>query len=125
MDQTGSRWARNPSQSGYSIPLILIGGNQRFFPDFVAWGKKDVFLIDTKATFLLQDMRNKLVKLVQAAGRPNVHIRFVVDGKLDSFGASVSTDGFTVVGFKPDQSVKYRRVPDLSSAALTAIGTSI
>lgn len=84
-----------------------------------------MFLIDTKAPFLLQDMRNKLVKLVQAAGRPNVHIRFVVDGKLDSFGASVSTDGFTVVGFKPDQSVKYRRVPDLSSAALTAIGTSI
>lgn len=121
LDQLGSRWARNPSQSGYSIPLILLGGNQRFFPDFIAWGKKDVFLIDTKGSHLVQDMRDKLVRLVQAPGRPKVHIRFVINGKLDSNGQQISADGFTVVGFKPDQSVKYRSVADLNEAAQAAI----
>lgn len=121
LDRLDVPWVRNPSQSGYYIPIIRIGGNSKFFPDFIAWGTKDVFVIDTKGSHLEQDMRNKLVRLHQATGRPSVHIRFVIDGKFDTDGTKVGTGGFTVVGFRPDQTTKYKPVADLAAAAKLAI----
>ena len=79
-----------------------------------------MFALDTKGSHLEQDMRNKLVRLHQADGRPKVHIRFIVDGRYDSTGLRTGTDSFTVVGFRPDQTLKYRPVTDLTAAAKAA-----
>jgi type III restriction enzyme len=121
LDKLGVDWARNPSQSGYWIPIIRIGGNTKFYPDFIAWGAKDVFVIDTKGSHLEQDLKNKLVRLAQADGRPKVHIRFVTNGKYDTSGTRVGQEGFTVVGFRQDQTVRYRAVTDLDAAAKLAV----
>lgn len=121
LDQLGVPWVRNPSHSGYYIPIIRIGGNTKFFPDFICWGAKDVIVVDTKGSFLEQDMRNKLVRLKQASRRPKIHIRFVIDGKFEPGGVKIGKEGFTVVGFRPDQSTKYKPVADLTAAAKLAI----
>lgn len=125
LDKLGVDWVRNPSRSGYWVPIIRIGGNTKFYPDFIFWGSKDVFVIDTKGSHLEQDLRNKLVRLAQADGRPKVHIRFVTNGKYDSTGNRVGQDGYTVVGFRPDQTVKYRPVADLAAAAKQATKPTI
>ncbi len=120
LDKVGVPWARNPSQSGYSIPIIRIGGNTKFFPDFIVWGSKDVIVIDTKGSHLQQDMRDKLIRLQQADGRPKVHIRFVIQGTFNTAGDNVGKGGYTVVGFRPDHKVKYKAVADLATAAAAA-----
>ena len=53
LDATGHLWTRNPSQSGYSIPLLDKGDTQRFFPDFLVWKDGIVFALDPKAPVLL------------------------------------------------------------------------
>lgn len=32
LDETGHDWCRNPSRSGYGIPLITLGATRTFYP---------------------------------------------------------------------------------------------
>ncbi len=63
LDKTGFRWARNPSRSGYGIPLVSQGGNDTFYPDFLAWAHGDVYAIDTKGSHIKADAMQKLVRI--------------------------------------------------------------
>ena len=55
IDKTGLTWYRNPSRSGYNIPLISVGPTRNFYPDFLVWKGKDVFAIDTTGGHLLKE----------------------------------------------------------------------
>jgi type III restriction enzyme len=122
LDKTGLTWCRNPSRSGYGIPTIKQGSNDTFYPDFLAWkGKSAIFAIDTKNATLHEDARRKLVRIRQAAGRPKIHIRFVLMGTFDSNGVETSKAGFTVMGFGPDGDIKYTNAADMKKAVGWAI----
>lgn len=125
LDRLGLRWARNPSQSGYWIPIVRLGDRRKFYPDFLVWGTDGIFAIDTKGSHLEQDMRDKLVRLAQAEGRPKVHLRFVIEGQFSSDGKRTGIEGYTVVGFRPDHTIKYLRVADLASAAVKATSPTL
>jgi len=47
LDATDHPWCRNPSRSGYGIPLITLGRIRTFYPDFLVWtgveGDSDVY----------------------------------------------------------------------------------
>jgi hypothetical protein len=55
LDRLGSPWCRNPSRSGYVIPLITPGTTSTFYPDFLVWQDSCVFAIDTTGGHLLAE----------------------------------------------------------------------
>lgn len=67
LDDLGVTWVRNPSMSGYGIPLPKpdSSGSLRFFPDFIGWLKNGkVVALECKGKHLLTDaVRNKLLTL--------------------------------------------------------------
>lgn len=113
LDDTGFTWARNPSRSGYGIPLINPGGNDTFYPDFLVWVHGDVYAIDTKGSHIKADAMQKLVRIRQAPGRPRLHVRFIVQGRLDGSGNQLDSDGYTVIGFRPDGNVFFTQAVTL------------
>lgn len=124
LEKLKQTWARNPSRSGFGIPLIKQGGNDTFYPDFIVWAHGDVYVIDTKGSHLLADAMRKLVRVRQAPGRPRIQVRFVVEGHLDLTGNLISQAGYTVMGFKPDGDVSYATMDNLDRAAAVAIRRS-
>jgi type III restriction enzyme len=96
-------WCRNPSRTGYGIPLVEPGKTEKFYPDFLVWSGKDVFAIDTKGPHLHSDAMRKLVQIRPAdQTSPRVFVRFVSPGLVDEGGAKKDSAGFTVWSFKPN-----------------------
>jgi type III restriction enzyme len=103
LDRTGLTWCRNPSRSGYSIPLVAPGKTENFYPDFLVWSGKNVFAIDTKGAFLHSDAMRKLVRIRASEGTAQkLFVRFVTPGLVDESGAKKDSTGFTVWSFKPN-----------------------
>jgi type III restriction enzyme len=53
IDEACDVWVRNPSNGGFSIPLLDKGGTHRFFPDFLVWKDDLIFAIDPKGDICL------------------------------------------------------------------------
>lgn len=56
LDCMGLTWCRNPSKTGYGIPIPEIGeGTTSFYPDFILWSEKCLWAIDPKGAHLIND----------------------------------------------------------------------
>ena len=85
LDKKGLAWCRNPSRSGYAIPLPAPGKTLNFYPDFLVWQGDDIYAIDTKGSHLHSDAARKLVSIKPANGsKTRVFVRFVSDGVVDT-----------------------------------------
>ena len=101
--RSGLESCRNPSRSGYSIPIVSPGKTENFYPDFLVWSRRDVFAIDTKGAYLHSDAIRKLVQIRPSDGKATrLFIRFVTPGLIDESGAKKDSTGFTVWSFKPN-----------------------
>lgn len=115
LDKRRLVWCRNPSRSGYSIPLPTPGRTLNFYPDFLVWKAKDVYAIDTKGAHLHADAMRKLVSIKAAsASSPRVFVRFVYEGLVDSAGQQRDTSGFTVLSFKPSGAPQWTHCDSLT-----------
>ena len=73
---------QDPSQSGYSIPLLDKDDTQRFFPDFLVWKDDVVFAVDPKGHNLLaQDVVRKLLNIMDERRRRKVLVRLISRGR--------------------------------------------
>jgi type III restriction enzyme len=118
LDRKKVLWCRNPSRSGYGVPLPNPGKSLTFFPDFLVWRESDVFAIDTKGAFLHADAARKLVSIKPAArSSTRVFVRFVSDGVVDAAGPQPDSSGYTVWTFKPSGEPEFLRCETLSEAA--------
>jgi len=124
LDRTKLTWCRNPSRTGYAIPLVEPGKTENFYPDFLVWSGNDVYAIDTKGSHLHADAMRKLVQIRPAdATTPRVYVRFVSAGLVDEYGARKDPTGFTVWSFKPNGSrdfTHYDAVDDAVARCLKA-----
>jgi len=117
LDACGHVWCRNPSQTGYRIPLIEPGRTKNFFPDFLVWLDDDVYSIDTKGSHLHEDARRKLVSIRPAVdGGTNLYVRFVSNGKVDEGGPTPDSTGYTAWTFKPSGDARFVHVDTLDEA---------
>lgn len=122
LDTFGLPWARNPSQTGYSMPVVQRGPTLRFFPDFLVWSDGDVYCIDTKGSHLSDDARRKLVSVHRAGpDTPRVFVRFVLNGHVDEHGPTPNAAGYTTLTFKPNGDPKYVHVNSLVDAITEAL----
>lgn len=118
IDKTGLTWARNPSRSGYNIPLISIGPTDNFYPDFLVWRNKNVYAIDTTGGHLLKDKTGRKLLSIEAAkptaGR--LYIRLVSKGRWNSDVEQEDSSGYTVWGRKQDDSLRAIHVDSVEAA---------
>ncbi len=105
LDTLGLLWARNvPKKDGYRIPIPQLGADSIwFYPDFLLWTKKEIFLIDPKGKHLLEAaVTAKLVNLGSVPGLTTMlRVTFVLDGaySLDNQGSwkKDGKSGYTLV----------------------------
>jgi type III restriction enzyme len=82
IDQLGLKWARNPSNGGYSIPLLEKGGSRRFFPDFLVWNGGVAYALDPKGKHLImEDAGRKLLAIRDERGNEFVQVRLITEGR--------------------------------------------
>ena len=125
LDRLGAPWCRNPSRSGYGIPLITPGTTSTFYPDFLAWRAGDVFAIDTTGGHLLgEKAARKLLTIRAPAGVVNrIVIRFISEGRWSASPqiAEEDSEGFTVWELSPNQERRAIHVEDLDAAVARAV----
>ena len=65
LDQYGATWFRNPSRSGYGIPLTQPDNSSTmFYPDFIAWKGKEVYFIEAKGAHLVDLAKKEKLKML-------------------------------------------------------------
>lgn len=81
IDQLGYTWVRNPSNGGYSIPLLEKGSSRRFYPDFIVWKDDLVYALDPKGAHLIvSDAGLKLMSIRDETGKERVLVRLITEG---------------------------------------------
>jgi len=84
LDTLGTTWCRNPSKTGYSIPIPEIGeGTAGFYPDFLLWTSSCLWAIDPKGAHLLNDaIYNKILGVSDVDDMPlKIRVAFVLEGE--------------------------------------------
>jgi type III restriction enzyme len=116
--QPRATWYRNPSRSGYNIPLISVGPTRNFYPDFLVWKDEDVFAVDTTGGHLLKDKTGRKLLSIEpakgAAGR--LIVRLVSAGKWNATVEQEDSAGFTVWGRKQDNTLRAIHVDSVKDA---------
>lgn len=106
LDKIGVAWARNPSRSGYGIPLITVGPTSNFYPDFLIWTAERVICVDTKGPQLVDSTaRRKLLTIKPSDEGRRLDIQFVSEGKYDDELTRRDSDGYTYWGLADDGSI--------------------
>lgn len=125
LDRLGQRWSRNPSRSGYGIPLITPGTTSNFYPDFFVWMDSCVYAIDTTGGHLLQEKAARKLLTIQVPGdvESRLVIRFVSEGRWRALPHVVQedTEGYTVWELSPNQERKAIHLDDIDSAVARAV----
>lgn len=116
LDATGLPWCRNPSQTGYKIPLLSPGATTWFFPDFLLWDGDNVFCLDTKGEHLIEsDAGRKLMGILPAMGsKVRVDVKLISRGRWDAERTRTSPDGYTLWGVRHDGKLNVSNFDDVS-----------
>jgi type III restriction enzyme len=98
LDKQKVAWCRNPSRSGFPIPLLSPGQSKNFYPDFLAWKGKNVFALDTKGEHILEsDLGRKLLAIEpNRKAKQVLLVRLISRGQWDKTPQRTSGEGFTV-----------------------------
>lgn len=116
IDAIGLLWARNPSRTGYGIPLITPGPTTNFYPDFLIWTADRVLCVDTKGPQLVDSTaRRKLLTIRPSGEGPRLEIWFVSEGKYDADLAQRDRDGYTLWGLGDDGGLRAAHYDELSA----------
>ncbi len=125
LDRTGLRWARNPSRSGFGIPLISIGPTDTFYPDVLIWTDERVICLDTKGGHLVDETaRRKLLRIKPAKVGPRLDVQFVSPGKFDDAMVALDSDGFSQWFLRDDGQIAARYFEDLDMLVAAPVDDS-
>lgn len=125
LDSQGIPWARNPSRTGYRIPLPTMGPTSFFYPDFIVWSGDDVFVIDTKGAHLLSEAATRKLLWIEPPRKATerLFVKLVSVGKWKTDTTQETKDGYTLWGIKAGSGRTVKHFDDLDkliTAVLTA-----
>jgi type III restriction enzyme len=127
LDALGVTWCRNPSRSGFGIPLLSLGQSKTFYPDFLVWKGNNVFALDTKGEHILESELGR--KLLAIAPHPKVrqkfHVRLISAGCWDAHPQRTSGEGFTVWTLGHANALKPVHCPTMSQAVKTSLKVTL
>lgn len=123
LDKCGAPWSRNPSRSGFRIPLPSMGPTAFFYPDFIVWSGKDVFVIDTKGSHLLSEAATRKLLWIEVPRRsPNrLFVKLVSEGNWKADASLVTGSGYTLWGMKAGAGRTVRHFDDLDKLIAVAL----
>jgi type III restriction enzyme len=118
IDKTGLPWARNPSRSGYNIPLISVGPTRNFYPDFLVWKGDYVYAIDTTGGHLLKEKTGRKLLSIEPAKATDgrLLVRLVSEGQWNADVEQEDSAGYTVWGRKQDNTLRAIHVDSVDAA---------
>lgn len=101
IDRLGWPWCRNPSKSGFFLPLLKPGNKRGFFPDFIVWTDSTIWLIDPKGGHLLKEAAGKkLIAIDTLPGQRAVKVCLITQGKWESTSSCVPAPPGTVTAWR-------------------------
>lgn len=123
LDRQRVRWCRNPSQSGYPIPLLSPGQSTNFYPDFLVWKGKYVFALDTKGEHILEtEIGRKLLAVVpHPKAKVSLLVRLISNGTWDKTPQRISGEGYTVWALGQANSLKPVNVATMAEAVKASL----
>jgi type III restriction enzyme len=115
IDKTGHVWARNPSPSGFSIPLLDRGKTRNFYPDFLVWKNDTVFAIDPKGEpYLATDAGRKILSIRDENGKKLVVVRLITLGRWNGETFKrISESGYTAWTLTNTGKIRSRHKEDI------------
>jgi len=124
LDRTGLPWCRNPSRTGYRIPLATMGPTAFFYPDFLVWDQDDVYAIDTKGGHLISEAAARKLLWIEppAASATKIFVKLVAEGKWRPDATLVSSEGYSLWGIQPGSgrtTSHFETLDELLSGTLT------
>lgn len=127
LDRLKLTWCRNPSRSGFGIPLLSLGQSKTFYPDFLVWRKGVVFALDTTGEHILQDKLGR--KLLAIDPHPKSSSRLIVRlisrGRWNDEPLRESGEGFTVWALGQTHSLKPIHLATMAEAVRSSIQEDI
>lgn len=97
LDDTGLTWVRNPSNGGFSIPLLEKGKTRHFYPDFLVWKKDVVYAFEPKGGHLIAPAAaTKLLDIRDKYGKHAVIVTLITKGTWSDPLTQPSKEGFTL-----------------------------
>ena len=116
---------RNPSRSGYGIPLMTLGQSRTFYPDFLAWTDDTVFGLDTKGGHIIQgELGRKLLAIApHPRAKRRLAIRLISPGHWSSASTRESGEGFTVWSLGAGNALKPMQTTSVSEAVALALAS--
>jgi type III restriction enzyme len=98
LDRLKLVWCRNPSRSGFGIPLVSPGQGKQFYPDFLVWKGTTVFALDTTGEHILESKLGRKLLAIEPHPKNNMKliVRLISRGRWNPQPQRESADGFTV-----------------------------
>ena len=125
LDSLGLEWCRNPSQTGYGIPIPEIGeGTTDFYPDFLLWSPKEIWAIDPKGRHLINDaIYHKMMGVSDVDGLPiKIRVALILEGEfrlgVNQRPQPVGKKGYTLI-LKRNGSIREKHSDNLKSLIRT------
>lgn len=116
LDKLNFPWCRNPSRSGYGIPLLTEGSSKTFYPDFLVWKDDKVIAIDTTGEHLLTDKLSRKLLFISPAlnAKQKLVICFVSRGEYNQDLSRKAKEGWTLWGLKENRELSAKHRDNLS-----------
>jgi len=127
LDKVGVNWCRNPSRSGFGIPLLSPGQSNAFYPDFLAWKGKNMFALDTKGEHILEsELGRKLLAIEpNPKAKAKLLVRLISSGHWDDHPQRVSAEGFTVWALGHANALKPIHCATMAEAVKTCLRVTL
>ena len=106
LDKTKHLWCRNPSRSGFGIPLLSPGQSKYFYPDFLVWKGPDVLAIDTTGGHLLLEKSNRKLLYIESPNGKRIHVRLVAEDQWDENVIRTGKGGWTIFTLTATRQIK-------------------
>lgn len=125
LDKLRVTWCRNPSQSGYAIPLLSPGQSRSFYPDFLVWRTGVVLALDTTGEHILEAKLGRKLLAIRPHrdSKTRIIVRLVSAGRWSERLRRESGDGFTVWSLGHTQSLHVVHVQTMAEAVRMAVRT--
>lgn len=116
LDETGLPWCRNPSKSGYGVPLITIGATKTFYPDFLVWKGDTVYAIDTTGGHLLKEKTGRKLLSITPPKKDDrrIVIQLVSEDKYNPGVELEAKGGYTLWDLRQDGAIRARHQHELN-----------
>jgi type III restriction enzyme len=125
LDKLRLTWCRNPSRSGFAIPLLSPGASKSFYPDFLVWKGKDVFALDTTGEHILESKLGRKLLAVEPHPRAKTRllVRLISSGHWTDQPQRESAEGFTVWSLGHANALRPVHVGSMAEAIAASLRT--